>query len=73
MENIMAKKYIFADSTYVLSNPPKGVTVLEFDTDTNTLGIYNNKKAAASIPVQPETEDNNTFEAPIIPSKLSEL
>ena len=69
----MAKKYIFADSTYTLSNPPKGVTVLEFDTETNTLGIYNNKKATAAIPVQAEKDDNGTFEIPTIPTKLSEL
>lgn len=69
----MAKKYIYADSAYSLTNPPKGVTVLEFDTETNTIGIYNNKKAAAAIPVQPETDNDNSFTVPVIPTKLSEL
>ncbi len=69
----MAKKYIFANSSYSINNPPKGVTVLEFDTETNSFGIYNNKKASATIPVQPETDDNNTFEIKPIPTKLSEL
>lgn len=69
----MAKKYIYADSAYTLSNPPKGVTVLEFDTETNTIGIYNNKKAAAAIPVQPEADGDTSFTTPVIPKKISEL
>ena len=72
----MAKKYIFANSAAYngsLYNLPKGVTVLEFDTETNSLGIYNDKKAIAAIPVQPEKDNDNNFEIPKIPEKLSEL
>lgn len=69
----MAKKYIFADSCYNLTNPPKDVTVLEFDTETNTLGIYNNNKAAATIPVKAESDNDNKFDITNIPTKLSEL
>jgi len=69
----MAKKYIFADSCYNLTNPPKDVTVLEFDTETNTLGIYNNNKAAATIPVKAESDNDNKFDITNIPTKLSDL
>jgi len=72
----MAKKYIFANSAAYngsLYNLPKGVTVLEFDTETNSLGIYNDKKAIAAIPVQAEKDNDNKFEIPKIPEKLSEL
>jgi hypothetical protein len=72
----MAKKYIFANSvgySSSLRNLHKGVTVLEFDTETNTLGIYDNKKAVAAIPVQAEKDNDNKFDFPKIPQKLSEL
>jgi hypothetical protein len=69
----MAKKYIFADSCYNLTNPPKDVTVLEFDTETNTLGIYNNNKATATIPVKAESDNDNKFDITNIPTKLSDL
>lgn len=72
----MAKKYIFAESAAyngLLKNLPKGATILEFDTETNSLGIYNNKKAVAAIPVQAEKDNDNKFEIPKIPEKLSEL
>lgn len=69
----MAKKYIFANSSYSIYNPPQGVTVLQFDTETNSLGIYDNKKPVASVMVQAETDNDNKFEKVIIPSKLSDL
>jgi hypothetical protein len=72
----MAKKYIFANSAAYntpLYNLPNGVTVLEFDTETKSLGIYNDKKAIAAIPVQLEKDNDNNFEIPKIPEKLSEL
>lgn len=67
----MAKKYLYVYQTYQPNNPPKGVTVLEIDVDNNSIGIYDNKKPVAAIPVQPVTSNN--FEDINVPVKLSEL